>query len=96
MRVSVYLNWSIISFIAGLLFLAIGLINIFWGNDPFFGALIVLLSMVYFLWSNTLANKWFGFSIHWILKVLLGLFILWAALGVGELIDKITLMLNSF
>ncbi len=88
--------WWALSLTFGVLFFAIGVINTFWGNDPFFGVFIVLLSMVYFPWTNTLAKKWFGFSIHWVLKVLLGLFILWAALGVGELFDKIDLMLNSF
>jgi hypothetical protein len=64
----------------------------FWGNDPFFGVFIVLLSLVYFPPANALLKKITGFSIHPIIKILLGIFILWAALGVGELFDKIELM----
>jgi hypothetical protein len=77
----------------GLLLLAIGFVNTFWGNDPYFGISILLASFVYFPPSNVLVRKWTGFSIHWVLKIILGLFILWAALGVGELFDKIDLML---
>lgn len=32
----------------GVLFIAIGVVNLFWGNDPGFGAFIVLLALVYF------------------------------------------------
>jgi hypothetical protein len=35
-------------------------------------------------------------SIPGIVKFLLGIFILWAALGVGELFGKIDLMMSSF
>lgn len=77
----------------GLLLLAIGFVNTFWGNDPFFGIFILLASFVYFPPVNKLVKKWVGLSIHWVLKIILGLFILWAALGVGELFDKIDLMM---
>ena len=80
----------------GSLVLAIGFVNTFWGNDPFFGIFILLLSLVYFPPTNVIIRKISGFSIHWILKIVLGLFILWAALGVGELFDKIDLMLMNF
>jgi hypothetical protein len=53
----------------------------------------MLASFVYFPPVNVLVKNWTGFSIHWVLKIILGLFILWAALGVGELFDKIDLML---
>ena len=79
----------------GSLVLAIGFVNTFWGNDPFFGIFILLLSLVYFPSANVFIRKISGYSIHWILKIVLGLFILWAALGVGELFDKIGLMLNQ-
>ena len=79
----------------GSLVLAIGFVNTFWGNDPFFGIFILLLSLVYFPPANGIIRKISGYSIHWILKIVLGLFILWAALGVGELFDKIGLMLNQ-
>jgi len=82
-----------IGWLFGTVFFAIGIVNTFWGNDAFFGIFILLASYVYFPPVNVLVKKWTGFSIHWVLKIILGLFILWAALGVGELFDKIDLML---
>ena len=88
---------TIISWIFGLAFLAIGLVNTFWGNDTAFGIFIILLSLVYLLPAKAIIQKLTGFAIpkFWILKILLGLFIIWAAMGVGELFDKIELMTNS-
>lgn len=89
---SIVLN--IISWIFGVLFFAIGVVNTFWGNDRGFGIFIILLSFVYFLPVNDILKKLTGFEIPGIgaAKILLGIFILWAALGVGELFDKIELM----
>lgn len=93
---SIVLN--IISWIFGIVCLAIGVVNAFWGNDPEFGVFILLLSFVYFLPVNDILRKMTGFSIPGmgIVKILLGIFILWAALGVGELFDKIDLMMTDF
>ena len=90
---SIVLN--IISWLFGVVFFAIGVVNTFWGNDPFFGIFIILLSLVYFLPVNAILKKMTGFSIPGmiIVKIILGIFILWAALGVGELFDKIELMM---
>lgn len=87
-----------ISWIFGCLFFAIGIVNTFWGNDPGFGIFILLLSLVYFLSVNDILMKVTGFKIPKIklVKILLGIFIIWAALGVGELFDKIELMTNDF
>ncbi len=79
----------------GVLFLLIGLINTFWGNDPVFGAGIAVLSFLYFPPVNALIKEKTGFRIHIAVKVVLGLLILWAALGVGELFDKTGLMLRD-
>ncbi|MBA3633451.1 MAG: hypothetical protein H0W58_11700 [Acidobacteria bacterium] len=86
---------NIISWLFGIVFFAIGVVNSFWGNDPFFGIFIILLSLVYFLPVNDILKKMTGFSIPGmgIVKILLGIFILWASLGVGELFDKIDLMM---
>lgn len=86
---------NLISWIFGIVAFAIGLVNTFWGNDPGFGVFILLLSLIYFFPVNTLLRKIAGFSIPriGILKIALGTFILWAALGVGELFDKIDLMM---
>ncbi|MEE4178772.1 MAG: hypothetical protein V2I46_14805 [Bacteroides sp.] len=85
--------WDNVGWFFGLVFLFIGLVNTFWGNDPFFGVFIVLLSLVFFPPVNVILKEWTGFSIHYRIKILLGLFILWAALGVGELFNKINMML---
>jgi hypothetical protein len=89
---SIVLN--IISWIFGTVFFAIGVVNTFWGNDPGFGVFIILLSFVYFLPVNDILRKITGFEIPkmGLVKILLGIFILWAALGVGGLFDKIELM----
>ena len=86
-----------ISWLFGTLFLGIGIINTFWGNDTGFGVFIILLSCVYFFPVNTIVEALTGITIPklGLIKILLGLFILWASLGVGELFDKIALMQAS-
>lgn len=93
---SIVLN--IISWIFGAVFFAIGVINTFWGNDLGFGVFIILLSLVYFLPVNDILKKMTGFKIPGIgiVKILLGIFIFWASLGVGELFGKIELMMTDF
>ena len=88
---------KVISWIFGVVFFAIGVVNTFLGNDPGFGVFILLLSFVYFLPVNDILKKMTGFSIPGmgIVKILLGIFILWASLGVGELFDKIDLMMKD-
>ena len=89
---------NMISWLFGTVFFAIGVVNTFWGNDPGFGVFIVLLSFFYFLPVNAILGKMAGFTIPRIrgFKILLGVFIIWAAMGVGELFDKIELMMHSF
>ena len=86
--------FTIISWIFGIVVFAAGLINIIWGNDQGFGVFLVLLSFIYFLPVNEILNKMFGFTIPrmTLIKVLLGAFIIWAVLGVGELFDKVDMM----
>ncbi len=88
----------IISWMFGLLFLAIGIVNTFWGNDFGFGIFIILLSFLYFLPVHAILMKITGYSIPGIgiLKIVVGAFIIWASLGVGELFDKIALMKMDF
>jgi hypothetical protein len=85
-----FINW-----VFGLLFSAIGLVNLFWGNDPEFGVFIILISLIYYPPLQQLIQKGTPFSIpKWIL-IVLGLFVLWASLGVGELLNKIQMMRYS-
>lgn len=87
--------WDVMGWFFGLVFLLIGLVNAFWGNDPEFGVFIVVLSLVFFPPVHKIIKDWTGYGIHYGIKIALGLFILWAALGVGELFDKIGMMLNG-
>ena len=87
---------NLVSWVFGILFLFIGLVNLFWGNDPGYGAFIILLSFVFFPPVMALVKEWTGISLHWIIKLFIGLFIIWSALGVGELFDKIEMMLSNF
>ena len=85
--------YSIMGWIFGIIFLTIGLINTFWGNDAGYGAFIILLSFVFYPPLNSILREKLGFSIPLLLKIVIGLFIIWSAIGVGELFDKIDLML---
>lgn len=87
---------NIIGWLFGIAVLAIGIINTFWGNDPGYGIFILLLSFVYFTPANVLLKKISGRSIPFIVKIILGGFIIWTALGVVELFDKIDLMMDAF
>jgi len=88
---------TIISWLFGILFFAIGVVNTFWGNDALFGVFIILLSLIYFVPVNDILRKIAGFSIPRmrLVKILVGLFIIWAAMGVGELPDKVEMMMND-
>lgn len=87
---------EMLNILSWLFVFAVGIINTFWGNDPGFGIFLILLSFVYFPPVNQVVKILFGFSVPVILKVLLAVFIIWAALGVGELFDKIELMRMDF
>lgn len=87
---------NIISACFGILFMIIGLINVFWGNDPGFGIFVILLGTIYFASVSNWITKKNGFTIKPYMKVGLGLFIVWAAVGVGELFDKIDMAMHSF
>ena len=86
----------IINLLFGLLFFYIGFVNTFWGNDPFYGLFIILLSILFFLPIINLFIEKIPQKTLFILKIILGLFIIWSGLGVGELLDKIELMKMSF
>jgi hypothetical protein len=56
----------------------------------------VCLSFVFFPPSNQLFRKITGFYIPLVVKIILGVLIIWAAIGVGELFDKVDMMLKDF
>ena len=85
---------NLISWLFAIVFFAIGFVNTFWGNDAGFGIFIILLSLAYVPPLNAMFRQKTGLAVPAVLKVLLAIFIIWAALGVGELFDKIDLMMG--
>lgn len=82
--------------LAAIIFIFIGLINLFWGNDPFYGIFILLLSQVFFAPVRNRFLSLTGVAIAGWVRILLALFIIWSSVGVGELDDKVNMMLESF
>ena len=87
--------FNFIRWLFGLTAFAIGVINTFWGNDPDFGVFIILLSFIYVPPLDEILKKRTGRAIPGILKILVGIFIIWSALGVGELFEKIDMMMTD-
>lgn len=86
----------IIGWLLGAVFVVIGIINTFWGNDPGYGIFVLLSSLLFLPPSSTWIGKKLGFNIPLWLKIALAVFLLWSALGVAELFGKIKIMLESF
>lgn len=85
------LGWSL-----GIGFSLIALINIFWGNDSIFGVFLLLLALSYIPTMNNLIALKTGIRLPLWSKIAIALFIIWSSVGVGELFDKIDMMLESF
>ena len=85
-----------VSLIFGIVFSFVGFVNIFWGNDPFFGLIIFALSFIYYLPAIDLLQNKIRPKTFTIAKYVVGFLILWTSLEVGELFDKVELMLKSF
>lgn len=79
----------------GLIFFTIGIINTFWGNDPFYGIFVLLCSLFYFPPLNAIFERKTRFSIPLAVKIVPGLFILWTVIGVAELFDKTEMMMHD-
>lgn len=84
----------IVSF--GVLFSFIGFANTFWGNDPYYGLAILLISVLFYIplidsFRNNLSSK-----VKTLILFFLGFFVLWSSAGVGELSDKIKIMIENF
>jgi hypothetical protein len=77
---------SIISWIFGIAFLAIGILNVFLVH-PVPGVFYLLLSFVYVPPANALLKQKFGISIPLALKLILGIVIIWFTLGVSDLAE---------
>jgi len=94
---------KLISWLFGIATFLAGIINTFWGNDPFFGIFLIFLSVFYFLPVDSLITMTkkiirvsIGPGLSVLAKVLVGIFIIIAIIGVGELFDKIDMMMATF
>jgi hypothetical protein len=87
---------QLIYYLGGILFTLIGIINTFWGNDTWFGVLILVNSLFFYPPLHRFLMSGYNIKIPVILLIALALFMLWASLGVGELFAKIELMRASF
>lgn len=85
---------TLLKWLFGVLFSVIGLINCFAGNDTEFGIFILFLSVLFYPPFQELFQKKTRWSIPSFVLIVLGVFIFWASLGVGELFDKIALLLE--
>ena len=77
---------NVISWIFGIVFFVIGILNVFLVH-PVPGVLYILLSFVYFPMADVVLKKRFGFKIPYIVKIILGLVILGGTLAVGDLME---------
>ena len=79
-----------------LVFILVGLVNLFWGNDQFFGLFIILIALVFIAPFRQWIKKITGIWIAGWLRILVALFIVWSSMGVGELPEKIGMMIVFF
>ena len=79
---------NITSWIFVVLFFIIGVLNlIFVHSVP--GLVYLVLSLIYVPSSNVFLKNKFGFSIPLVVKIILGLVILWATIAVGDLMEML-------
>ena len=76
---------NIVSVAFGILVIIDGVLNLLRGNDPEFGVFLILLSSIYFPPTTKLVKNWFGIKIHYLVKILLALLIIWITLAVGAI-----------
>ena len=77
---------NIPSWIFVALFFVLGVLNLIYVHAvP--GIFYLLLSLIYLPSTNAFLKKKFGFSIRLVVKIILGLVILWVTLAVGDLME---------
>lgn len=75
-----------ISWFLFILFFVIGVLNLFLIH-PVPGAFYLFLSLFYFPRTDDFIKNKFGFTVPFAVKMLLALVVLWATLGVGDLME---------
>ena len=82
---------NITSWIFGIIVFTIGVLNLFLVH-PVPGIVFLLLSFLFIPLANNFLRKSFGFSIPFVVKIILGVIIIWFTLGVsdlGDMMDKL-------
>ena len=80
----------------GVLFSFIGFANTFWGNDPYYGLAILALSVCYYIPLIDVIREKLNKKTTSITLFVIGFFILWSSVGVGELSEKLEIMIENF
>lgn len=77
---------NIISWIFGIVFFVVGVLNVILVHFvP--GMLYLLISVIYLPPTNTILGKRFDLSIPNVVKIILGIVVLWGTLAVGDLAE---------
>jgi hypothetical protein len=79
--------FNLVSRIFGFTIFIIGVLNILRGNDQLLGIAYMLISFIYAPNANKIIKKSIGFSIHYLLKILLAIFLLWITMAVGAIAE---------
>jgi len=77
---------DIVSWIIGVLFLIIGILNIFLVH-PVPGIIYILISILFYPPTNVFLKKNLGFSIPFAVKLVMFILIMWPTLGVMDLAE---------
>ncbi len=76
-----------VSWGVGFVIFMIGVLNILRGNDPFLGIGFMLISFLYIPTTNHFIKNKFGISIHYLLKIILAIILLWISFAVGAIAE---------
>lgn len=87
------IGWQVLGWMLGLPILLVGLINTFWGNDMVFGLFIALGAFVYMPPGYAFWLKKTKIKLPVALKLVMFAVFIWVVLGVGELPNKVDMML---
>jgi len=77
------LNWALM-----LMFVVIGVLNIL-KVDVLTGVAYLLLSIIYFPSFDNSFRKYLGFTIPYLIKIILAFLVIWGSLAVGDLAKNI-------
>ena len=79
--------FNLVSRIFGFIIFIIGVLNILRGNDQLLGVAFMLISFIYVPNADKLMKENIGFSIHYVLKIVLAVLLLWITFAVGAIAE---------